>query len=379
MKSMNQWWIVFCAACLIVMSMAGCGKEDQAQPEVPAPTVSVTEPTVAPTEPPRQVMDTPDLAEYVQERTVTINVEDIDGNAVAGSGFFIDDEGMLVTCYHVIDAAKSISVEISDGGKYTVEEIVDFDEVYDIAVLKVDLEGNPYLEICQEKSRTGETVYAVGSSLGFLSGTFSNGIISNASSPIGSVDCIQTTAAISSGNSGGPLVNVYGEVIGINAFSYAAGENLNLAVHADMLQKLSMDKNWDINRYREWYKKEVDRSYGVWNYTLKEWEVSKINTYQHVTGQKCFASDFDFSILEGDTDSIVEGYHEGYGVYFYEYDVKECDSYTEYLHSIGFTFDRSEDYNTGISYYYENEYTGHKVDIFVVSGDEYVVIEPYCY
>ena len=377
MKKRSQWWILFCIVCLVVMSMTGCAGEEKSEP---AATQVVVEKAVteAPTEPQKKEMSTPDLAEYVQQRTVTVTVQDKDGNSGSGSGFFIDDEGTVVTSYHVIDAADSISLEISDGGKYDVKKIVDFSEVYDIAVLKVDLENNPYLDICQDRSRTGETVYAVGSSLGFLNGTFSNGIISNASRTVGIIDCVQTTAAISQGNSGGPLVNAYGEVIGINAFSYTDGENLNLAVDVDMLQELSMDKNWNMSQYREWYKKEIDRSYKVWNYTLEQWELSKINTYQHITGRECFASDYDFNVLDGDTESIVEGYHDNYGVFFYEYDVKEFDSYTEYLNTIGFVYKESEDYQEGISYFYENEFSGYKMDIFVMEGNEYVIIEPYC-
>jgi len=347
MKKVRQKLCLFCAACLIVMCITGCGANEAPVSTTEAATEAATEVV---TEPLRKEMSTPDLAEYVQQRTVTITVKDKEGNSSSGSGFFIDDEGTVVTCYHVIDAADVISAEVSDGGKYDVKKIVDFNEVYDIAILKVDIEDSLYLEICQEKSRTGETVYAVGSSLGFLSGTFSNGIISNVSRSVGVIDCIQTTAAISSGNSGGPLVNVYGEVIGINALSYTAGENLNLSIDTDMLQMLNMDKNWNMSQYKEWYKKEIDRSYKVWNYTSKEWELTKVNTYQHVTGQECFASDYNFDFLEGDTDSLVEGYDENKGVFFYAYDVREFDNYTAYLNTVGFTYQKSEDYSEGISY-----------------------------
>ncbi len=82
---------------------------------------------------------------------------------------------------------------------------------------------------------TGETVYAVGSSKG-LTGTLSDGLVSTASRIVDDVDCIQITAAISSGNSGGPLINIYGEVIGSNTMSLASGQNLNFAVNITELQ-----------------------------------------------------------------------------------------------------------------------------------------------
>lgn len=338
-----------------------------------------TEPaaTTEPTEPGPVKMETADLAEYVSQRTVTIHVEGEDEYSSIGSGFFIDDEGTLVTCYHVIDAAQTISVQISNGGSYDVVKIVDFNPLYDIAVLKVDISGNPYLDVCAEGWRTGETVYAVGSSLGFLEGTFSNGIISSASRSVGMIDCVQTTAAISNGNSGGPLVNEYGQVVGVNAFSYVNGDGLNLAISVRHLDDLDMTRNWNISQFREWYIKETDRSYSIWNYTSGEWEQSMVNTYQHITGRKCWVSDYDWSFTDNDFDTMVEGYHDYYGVYGYEYDVQEFDTYTEYLNSIGFAFVKTEEYTTGKSYYYHNEFTGENVDIFILEGDEYVFIEVY--
>ena len=360
----------------ILLGLAGCGGNSAPAPVETTVTVETTVPTIAPeTEP--QMMSTPELAEYVQARTVTINVTTEDGSEGSGTGFFIDDQGTLVTSYHVIDAAHDIEVAVNDGGKYDVKRIIDVSEMYDVAIMQIDIEGNDYLELAQEKVRTGEAVYAIGSPLGFLDGTFSDGIISNASRSYGMIDCIQTTASISNGNSGGPLVNAHGEVVGINAFSYTGGNNLNLAVKINMLDNLAKDKNWNVSQFREWYKKEIDRSYKVWNYNTKEYELSKINTYQHVTGQTCFASDYDWDIMDGDTEDMVEGYHENYGVFFYEYEVEEFDKYTEYLNSIGFVYKESKDYNEGISYYYENEFSGYMVDIFVVEGNEYVIIEPY--
>lgn len=329
----------------------------------------------------RVEMTTVELAEYVQKRTVTITVNLKDGGTSVGSGFFVDDKGTIVTSYHVIDAADSISAEISDGGKYDVKTIVDFSEIYDVAVLQIDYSGNDYLTCVEENCRTGETVYAVGSSLGTLTGTFSDGIVSSNSRVVGVIDCVQTTAAISKGNSGGPLVNIYGEVIGINAFSYVSGENLNLAVTIDTLDRLSMDKNWSMTQYREWYKKEIDRSYNVWNYSTELYELSKINTYQHVTGSNCLYSYKDWKFLDGYYyNNRANGYDSSYGIFCYAYNVQSMDTYTEYLKSIGFDFVDSEDFEQGTSYYYENEFNGFMVDIFTYTdrnGEEFIVIEPY--
>ena len=127
-------------------------------------------------------MDTPDLAEYVQERTVTVNVTTFTGETSTGSGFFIDGDGTIVTNFHVIDLASAITVEISSGATYPVTSIVDFSNLYDLAILKINVSGQPYLELADADVRTGEHVYAVGSALGVLTGSFTAGVIS---SPVG--------------------------------------------------------------------------------------------------------------------------------------------------------------------------------------------------
>ena len=144
--------------CLAGM-LTGCGSS-KAEPEpTAAPTAEPTpEPTATPepTPEPKKPMDTADLAEYVQERTVTVNVETLAGGKGTGSGFFIDDKGTIVTNFHVIDLAESISVEVSSGASYPVKEIVDFSNVYDLAILKIDVKDQPYLELAEKDARTGE-------------------------------------------------------------------------------------------------------------------------------------------------------------------------------------------------------------------------------
>lgn len=317
----------------------------------------------------RSRMDTVDLAEYAQRSAVTVNADLGDYGTSTGSGFFIDDQGTVVTCYHVIEGAKKITVEVNDGGTYSLDTIVDFDPQYDIAVLKIAYEGNSYLELCDKEVRTGEDAYAVGSCLGFLNGTFTNGIVSSDSRKIGNIDCIQTTADISSGNSGGPLVNAYGEVVGINAFSYVGGENLNLAVKIKTLDLLAMDKNWTINKFSEWYSYETDRSYLVQDVVTEEYYLSMLHTYQLVTGAECQRSAKEYNQWSG-----VKGYVEGYPIYVYEYNVDQFDKYVEYLTSVGFIFEEKEDYEDGTSYYYIEELNNYFADLYVEGDKLYVSI-----
>lgn len=146
-----------------------------------------------------------------------------------GSGFIIDDAGHVVTNNHVIQDADEIEVILQDDTRLKAE-VVGRDQKTDIAVLKVDLTGQKYHASAigdSEKSRVGDWVVAIGNPFG-LGGTVTAGIISARGRDIsaGPYDnFIQTDASINRGNSGGPLFNLQGEVIGINTaiFSPSGG------------------------------------------------------------------------------------------------------------------------------------------------------------
>ncbi|MBP3554625.1 MAG: trypsin-like peptidase domain-containing protein, partial [Clostridia bacterium] len=183
----------------------------------------------------RKVFTSKEIFDLINPGTVEIKTYRMNDQYYSlGSGFFIDEDGLLLTNYHVIEESRSYKVTLSDGTVYDVSEVVAYDIDKDIALLQVDTQGNkvPYLEIAPELPAVGDFVYALGSSLG-LTGTFSNGIVSYVNrtvKDIPNVNFIQTTTPISSGNSGGPLVNDKGYVIGINSASYTEGQNLNLAI-----------------------------------------------------------------------------------------------------------------------------------------------------
>ena len=166
-----------------------------------------------------------------------IEVYDDWGDAIAsGSGFFIDANGTAVTNHHVIYGASSAKVTLSDSsGKeqetLNVLGVYDWSEEEDWAVLKVDCVGNSCLRIGDASTAVGGAqVYALGSPLG-LSASISDGMISNPARELDDGQTyIQISAPISHGSSGGALVNKFGEVIGITAAGFDAGQNLNLAV-----------------------------------------------------------------------------------------------------------------------------------------------------
>jgi len=147
----------------------------------------------------------------------------------AGSGWIIDEDGLIVTNNHVVEGAEGITIILDDGRALTAG-IVGTDALTDLAVLKIDGTNLPAAYIGDSsKLRIGEWVMAIGNALG-MGISAKEGIVSRleVSIPVSSgqtlYDLIETSAAINPGNSGGPLVNMAGEVIGITSAKLAAVE-----------------------------------------------------------------------------------------------------------------------------------------------------------
>jgi S1-C subfamily serine protease len=143
-----------------------------------------------------------------------------------GSGFVIDNEGHILTNFHVVEGARQVEVTTSDKKKYKAQ-IIGTDPVHDLAVIQIPEKSVPKAEIGDSKSLVvGQKVYAIGNPFG-LSGTMTRGIISSIRSLKGQRgfidEAIQTDAAINPGNSGGPLLNARGQVIGINTMILTGG------------------------------------------------------------------------------------------------------------------------------------------------------------
>ena len=153
-----------------------------------------------------------------------------------GSGFVFSTDGKIVTNYHVIEKALSAKVYIGETA-YTVNNVLAYDIDKDLAVLKIDATKLKTLSINYSAPATGATVYALGSSRG-LTSTFSKGIVTTSSRELDGVQYIQHDAAISNGNSGGPLINDKGEIIGINTLTIKDSQNLNFAISASELKTL---------------------------------------------------------------------------------------------------------------------------------------------
>ena len=150
-----------------------------------------------------------------------------------GSGFIIDKKGIVVTNNHVIEGAEDIIVSVNGSTEYKAK-VIGKDPYMDIAVLKIESEKKfiPVSFGDSDKARIGDWVIAIGNPYGF-GGTVTSGIISSRNRDIGLTkydDFIQTDASINIGNSGGPLFNLDGEVIGINTAIIAPGQSGSIGI-----------------------------------------------------------------------------------------------------------------------------------------------------
>jgi serine protease Do len=163
-----------------------------------------------------------------------------------GSGFIIDADGIVVTNYHVIENAEEVRVVLADETSFTAE-VLGQDQKTDIAVLKIDPGDTKLTEVSfgdSDKLRVGDWVLAIGNPFG-LGGTVTAGIVSARGRDIGNGpydDFIQTDASINRGNSGGPLFNTDGDVIGINTaiYSQSGGSvGIGFAISSNLAERVA--------------------------------------------------------------------------------------------------------------------------------------------
>jgi S1-C subfamily serine protease len=222
----------------LVIATLGCNLPSAAFRATPTPTVPPTPTEAAPqTTPvpaePANALEAQVEAVYDQAGSAVVNVTsvtyayDFFFNPVpqegTGSGFIYDDQGHIVTNYHVVENAEELSVTLADGETYPAES-VGVDPSTDLAVLRIDVDELPRPAPLGESDnlRVGQFVVAIGNPFG-LERTLTVGVISSLGRVIESPDgrfigeVIQTDAAINRGNSGGPLLDLEGRVIGVNS------------------------------------------------------------------------------------------------------------------------------------------------------------------
>ncbi len=161
----------------------------------------------------------------------------------AGTGMIVTEDGYVMTNKHVIDGARNISIVLDDGTTYDDVKLVGTDPLNDVAYLKInDVSNLPIVTLGDSKSISiGQQVIAIGNALGQYQNSITAGIISGTGRALVAyssdltaseslTDMIQTDAAINAGNSGGPLVNAAGEVIGINTATSSEADGIGFAI-----------------------------------------------------------------------------------------------------------------------------------------------------
>ena len=172
-------------------------------------------------------------------------------SAAAGSGFILTQDGYILTNYHVVEGSNSIKVTTYDGTSYDAQ-LIGYDESNDIAVLKIDATDlTPVVLGDSDTLNVGDTVVAIGNPLGELTFSLTTGVVSALDRPVTlstgtTMNLIQTDCAINSGNSGGALFNLYGEVIGITNAKYSSSsssseasiDNIGFAIPLDQVRSI---------------------------------------------------------------------------------------------------------------------------------------------
>ena len=171
--------------------------------------------------------------------------------AAAGSGFIFTDDGYILTNYHVVEGATSITVSTYDGTSYDAE-LIGYDSSNDVAVLKIDATGlTPVVIGDSDNLNVGDSVVAIGNPLGELTFSQTAGIVSALNRDVtmssGSTqELIQTDCAINSGNSGGALFNMHGEVIGITNAKYSSSSSSSSASIDNIGFAIPINQVYDI-------------------------------------------------------------------------------------------------------------------------------------
>lgn len=175
----------------------------------------------------------PEIFDKFSDAVFVVLTADNEEHVYQGSGFFINNDGLAITCAHVLKGMGAALVKVPGKDKYfEVEEVYAIDDDNDCALFRVKATNTPYVKLAKTKPLIGERVYAIGSPRG-LENTFSSGEISQWRGEF----LIQTTVPIDHGSSGGVLLNTKGEAIGITKGIIDSGANLNFACSVEAVKK----------------------------------------------------------------------------------------------------------------------------------------------
>ena len=170
------------------------------------------------------------IYQQVLPSVVCVSANQGNGSSSVGSGVVVTASGYIVTNYHIIQGGQSLQVSMLSSQDSYPAQVVGYDQELDLAVLKVEAKALTPAQLSDsDQLAVGDAVYAIGNPMGYLHGTMTEGIISSPTRTIQvdnkEMDLLQTSAALNSGNSGGALVNAYGQVVGITTAKITGIEN----------------------------------------------------------------------------------------------------------------------------------------------------------
>lgn len=240
------------------------------------------------------LVDSEDVYASYQKNVVKIYNYNSDNNLLGtGSGFVIDVKGKIATNYHVIDGASRLEVEFTDGTVMEVLEITNYDRSKDVAVINVGTMTNgvkPVIFGNDRTLRTGSIIYTIGYPLG-ESLSITNGLISSKYNEVYDEFYMQISAPISPGNSGGPLVNKYGEVVGINTLGSAGyAQNMNYSTPISFIAEVLTDDHTMSMAAFAQRDMDIITAYNI------EAIVEDVYGIDKTTGEKIYTSDNHFDL-----------------------------------------------------------------------------------
>ena len=228
--------------------------------------------------------DLTELVKVVQPSVATVVAYDVDSNvANIGTGFFINNNGYLITNYHVLVGKFGAEIKTADGSPYPIKSVVAENQATDLIKVLVDIppEKVQWIEVSKEMPPVAQRVMVVGSPMG-LEQSVSDGIVSSVREIPGIGIFFQMSAPISPGSSGSPVVNMEGQVVGVASFQFLQGQNLNFAISGKSILDLKTNKP---------------------GRTLSEWTYRISNHKPRLAGELC-RKGFSFSVNGQDQKAL---------------------------------------------------------------------------
>lgn len=220
------------------------------------------------------------LVKQVMPGVVLIQTYDSNGNGLSqGSGFVISKDGDIITCYHVMRGYSKATVTMSDGNKFQVRNATGLNKSDDLARISLSADNYSFsnLSLNTTTPEVGQEIIAIGGPLG-LEKTVSQGIVSAVRNTT-----IQITAPVSPGSSGGPVLNMNGEVIGIVSSQMRNGQNLNFAIPAYLISTMQQPMTEQVKELLEPNSEvesfDVDSPlWKMWGYSSEDAFLAEIGT-----------------------------------------------------------------------------------------------------